>query len=224
VVDWVFETVADRYDLGNDLMSLGWHTRWKRRLVEYAAPRPQDRVLDLATGTGDVAWMLAPHAREVVAVDNNPAMLVLAEAKRPTPAPGQVRFVVADAARLPFPDGSFDLVTCAYAGRGFPDLPAVVQEVSRVLSPGGRYWHLDFARQDARWWDRTVRGFMTVGGAALGVALHGSPRSYVYIPLTLRHYPGQAWLERRIAEAGLRAGRIETAGQLMAFNYGFKPE
>ena len=223
-VDWVFAGVADRYDLGNDIMSLGWHTRWKRRLVEYADLKPGMRVLDLACGTGDVTYLVAAKVApgEVVGLDIHPDMLRLAEPKRPEGCTN-VRFEIGDATKLPYPDASFDRVTIGYAGRGFPDWPAVVRESFRVLKPGGQLWNLDFARPENKLWDATYRGWMTASGAVLGTVLHGDPRIYTYIPASMKHYRGQRWLRDVMAEAGFEAGVIETLGQIMAFNHGTKP-
>jgi demethylmenaquinone methyltransferase/2-methoxy-6-polyprenyl-1,4-benzoquinol methylase len=223
-VDWIFDHVADRYDLGNDIMSLGWHTRWKRRLVDYACVEPTHRVLDLACGTGDVTWMVAARARrgEVVGADINEAMMALAEPKRPAGF-DHVRFVKADVTALPFDDASFDRVTIGYAGRGFPNWPTTLREIFRVLKPGGEVWNLDFARPPQAWWDRTYRGYMRVSGAALGLALHGNPRIYTYIPHSMKAYPGQRWLRDEMERAGLRADLIETTGCIMAYNRGVRP-
>lgn len=222
-VDWLFSHIADRYDLGNDIMSVGWHTKWKHRLVDYADIQPHHRVLDLACGTGDVTWLLAQRAQHVVGSDINPDMMAPAYAKRPEGL-DNVDFVVADAGALPFPDASFDRVTISYAGRGFPDFDAVVSECFRVLKPGGHFWNLDFARPPQVWWDRTVRTYMTVSGAALGTVLHGQPLTYIYIPQSMKHYPGQRWLDSRMQAAGFETELIETMGCLMAYNHGFKPE
>jgi demethylmenaquinone methyltransferase / 2-methoxy-6-polyprenyl-1,4-benzoquinol methylase len=222
LVDWVFDRVAPRYDLGNHIMSAGWHTRWKRRLIDYTALESHHRVLDLAAGTGDVTFLAAELAGEVVGTDINPSMLELAQAKQPAHL-NNIRWQVADVGALPFADNSFDRVTCAYAGRGFPDFPRAVHEIARVLKPGGVFWNLDFARPQSRTWDRVVRGYLTVSGAALGVALHGTPKAYVYIPESMRAYPGQRWLDGLIRDAGMHAKLVETRGTLMAFNQGIKP-
>jgi len=224
-VDWLFTKVAPGYDLGNDIMSLGWHTRWKRRLLEYADPKPGMRVLDLACGTGDVTWMIAERIGdqgEVIGSDINAAMMELAEPKRPE-GTDNVRFVQNDAGELPFEDNSFDLVTISYAGRGFPDWPAVVRECFRVLKPGGVIWNLDFARPPFKPWDLTYRGWMLGSGALLGTVLHGDPRCYMYIPASMAHYKGQRWLRDVMSEQGFEVELIETWFCLMAYNKGTKP-
>jgi demethylmenaquinone methyltransferase/2-methoxy-6-polyprenyl-1,4-benzoquinol methylase len=224
-VDWVFGSVARRYDLGNDLMSLGWHTRWKRRLVASLALPPGARVLDLATGTGDVAWMVAERLEDglVVGVDIHPDMLELAERRR-RPTRCDVRFDRGDATALPYPDGSFDLVVCAYAGRGFPSWPGVAAEAFRVLRPGGRFANLDFARPRPAAWDALVRGWMTASGALLGLALHGNAATYTYIPQTIARYAGQRWLSGVLRDAGFEGVAMEeTWGTLMAFHAGHRP-
>lgn len=224
-VDWVFSRVAARYDLGNDLMSAGWHTRWKRRLVGFARVAPTHRVLDLAAGTGDVTYLLGERATrgEVIGLDNNPEMLAVAERKRPAHGAANVRFQQGDAAALPFPDASFDRVTIVYAGRGFPDFPAVLRECHRVLVPGGEFWNLDFARPPNPAFDAAYRGWMTVSGAALGLALHGHPKTYTYIPASMAAYRGQRWLDEQMREVGFRTSLVETFGCLMAYNVGVKP-
>ncbi len=218
-VDEVFDAVAQRYDLGNDLMSLGWHTRWKRRLLDGLDLPPGTQVLDLATGTGDLAWDIAERLEDglVVASDINKAMLAVARRKqRPTRSP--VTFEVADAMALPYDDASFDLVVCGYAGRGFPSWPVVAAEVHRVLRPGGVFWNLDFARPHPPWWDGVVRAWMTASGGLLGLVLHGHAATYTYIPQTLARYPGQRWLTTELERVGFRVVMTETTGALMAYH------
>ncbi len=223
-VNWVFSRVAPRYDLGNDIMSAGWHNTLKARLVDLADIRPEHRVLDLACGTGDITWRVArrAHRGEVVGSDINPDMMRFAEPKRPQGI-DNVSFVQADAADLPFEDKSFDRVTCVYAGRGFPDWPAVVSEIYRVLKPGGQFWNLDFGRPPNPALDIIYRRWMTVSGAVLGTVLHGHPLTYMYIPESMLHYPGQRWLDAEMKRAGFATNLYETTGCLMAFNQGTKP-
>lgn len=224
-VDWIFSTIAERYDLGNDIMSAGWHRRWKERLVAFARIRPDHRVLDIAAGTGDVTFLLGREAYrgEVVGSDINPDMLEVARTKQPAELTN-VRFEVGDAGALPYPDASFDRVTCVYAGRGFPDFPAVVREAHRVLKPGGEFWNLDFARPPNRIVDKAYRSYMMASGMALGVALHGDPRTYAYIPVSMVNYPGQRWLDQQMVDAGFETWMVETFGCLMAYNVGRKPD
>ncbi len=224
-VNWLFSRVAERYDLGNDLMSAGWHTRWKERLVGYADIAPDHRVLDIACGTGDVTFLAGARAwrGEVIGSDLNTDMMAVAERKRP-PGMDHVRFEQGDAGALPYPDASFDRVTCVYAGRGFPSWPAVIAEVHRVLKPGGHFWNLDFARPPNAAADHVVRGWMTVSGAVLGVALHGDPRTYTYIPASMRAYRGQRWLDEQLQAAGFSSELIETRAGLMAYNHAWKPD
>ena len=223
LVNWVFDKVAPRYDLGNDIMSLGMHNRWKRRLVDMAEIQPGHSVLDLACGTGDTTFMIARIASrgEVVGADINPTMMAVAEEKRP-PDTSHVRFVEAPGAALPFPDASFDLVTCTYAGRGFPDWPAVLAEVHRLLRPGGRFYNLDFGRPANGVIDWGYRTWLLGSGAVLGKLLHGDPTTYMYIPHSMRHYPGPRWLDSQLAEAGFESRTIETFLGLMAYNIGTK--
>ncbi len=92
-----------------------------------------------------------------------------------------------------------------------------------MLVPGGRFLNLDFARPPNRTWDRTYRGWMTVSGAVLGTVLHGHPKTYIYIPMSMAAYPGQRWLHEQYVDAGFEANLFETLGCIMAYNQGIKP-
>jgi ubiquinone/menaquinone biosynthesis methyltransferase len=225
-VRWLFETIAPRYDCITVVLSYGQDRRWKRRLVDLAAPRPGTRALDLACGTGDLAFELARRGAVVVGLDLVPRMIALARARaaRAGDLPSIPRFLVGDMSALPFPAASFDLVTTGYGLRNVPVLDTALAEIRRVLAPGGWVWSLDFDRP-ARAWLRTVYlGYLTVVGTALGFALHGRGDTYRYIPATIRRYIGAAQLARRMAALGFEhTAAIPVFGGLMAINTGRVP-
>src|SRR5436190_16593922 len=128
----LFATIADRYDFITRALSYGQDQRWKRRLVERAAPRPGARALDLATGTGDLAFALAARGARVVGLDITFRMIQLAREKEGPPIRSP-RFLVGDMQALPFPSASFDIVTTGYGLRNVPDLAAAIEEIGRVL-------------------------------------------------------------------------------------------
>jgi demethylmenaquinone methyltransferase/2-methoxy-6-polyprenyl-1,4-benzoquinol methylase len=184
----LFATIADRYDLITVLLSYGQDRRWKRRLVDLAAPDRGLTALDLATGTGDIAFGLEARGAAVVGLDVTPRMIELAHAK--TGAGRKVRFVVGDMLALPFPSGSFDVVTIGYGLRNVPDLDTAIEELFRVVKPGGRVVSLDFNRPANRVVRAMYLAYLTVVGSALGWSLHRDPDTYRYIPASLRTYPG----------------------------------
>lgn len=189
----LFSTIADRYDLITVLLSYGQDARWKRRLVASAAVRPGERCLDLACGTGDLAFGLARRGARVVGLDITPRMLELAAARQgaqPLPIEHQVRFVLGDMGALPSLDGRFDVVTTGYGLRNVPDLGTAVDEIVRVLRPGGRLLSLDFNRPSWAPLRAAYLAYLTVVGSLLGWALHGDPDTYRYIPASIRRYPG----------------------------------
>src|SRR6476660_7710870 len=158
----LFATIADRYDFITVMLSYGQDLRWKRRLIDLAAPRPGVRALDLATGTGDIAFALAARGARVVGLDITFQMIELARAKvaRASKASGRrsaaciprklgdeslaLHFLQGDMLGLPFPAASFDIVTTGYGLRNVPNLTMAIQEIERVLSPGGQLLSLDF--------------------------------------------------------------------------------
>ena len=189
----LFATIADRYDLITRVLSYGQDRRWKTRAIALARLTPADRVLDLACGTGDLMFEAASQARAVVGVDVTFRMLQLAKVRRSTLDPhlgARCRLVTGDMGTLPVASHSFDVVTTGYGLRNVPDLAAAVDEIHRVLVPGGRLVSLDFNRpanaivRHAYWF------YLTLVGSALGLVLHGDPDTYRYIPESIRNYPG----------------------------------
>lgn len=218
----VFSRIAPHYDAGNQLLSGGRHQAHRRRLVRWAAPARDARVLDLACGTGDLTWLLAEAAPEgeVIGVDVTREMLDLARDKGQG---GRVRFVEGDAAELPFQDGSFDLVTCGFAGRWFGDWEGVLDEVWRVLRPGGAFWNVDFGRPASALVDRGYLAALVGAGAVVGTVLGGEREPYGAIASTVRAYPGQRWLEQRLRTRGFVACTYERQLGTLAYNLGRKP-
>lgn len=217
----LFATIADRYDLITVLLSYGRDRYWKRRLVSMADARPDGSALDLATGTGDIAFALSARSARVVGLDVTFRMIELARAKRQQrPAP---LFLVGDMQALPFAADSFDLVTTGYGLRNVPNLTTALDEVSRVLKPGGQLLSLDFNRPA----NAVVRGvylsYLTVIGSALGWMLHRDPDTYRYIPASIKRYPGAAGVARLMKERGFTNVRhYSVLGGLMAIHRGYK--
>lgn len=223
----LFATIADRYDLITVVLSFGLDRRWKRRLVDLAAPRPGDLALDLATGTGDIVFAIENHCRRVIGLDVTPRMIELAKAKvRMTPRASALPvFLVGDMVALPFPDASFDLVTTGYGLRNVPDLPAAIDEIRRVLKPGGRALSLDFNRPSNALVRAVYLQYLTIVGGALGWILHGDPDTYRYIPASIRDYPGAVGVARLMEIRGFtRVRHSRVLGGLMAIHQGFRDD
>jgi len=214
----LFATIADRYDLITVLLSYGLDRRWKRRLVAMAAPRPGARAVDLATGTGDIAFRLAAAGACVVGVDITPRMIALATAK----AAGVGRapsFMVGDMVALPFANGSFDVATAGYGLRNVPDLGAAIGEMHRVLKAGGTALSLDFNRPSNPVVRVVYLAYLDIVGAMLGWVLHREPDTYRYIPASIRTYPGAGGVARMFEAAGFDRVECESVcGGLMTIH------
>jgi ubiquinone/menaquinone biosynthesis methyltransferase len=213
----LFHTIAGRYDLITRLLSFGRDRRWKATLVRLAGVRPGMRALDLAAGTGDIAFGLAAGGARVTALDITHRMLQIAAAKRPGPA--AATFVTGDMMALPFHDAAFDVVTTGYGLRNVPVIEPAIAEIRRVLRPGGLLLSLDFDRPSNAFVRAIYLGYLTVVGSALGWMLHRDPDTYRYIPESIRRYPGAAGVAARLADAGFGDCRvIPLLGGLMAMN------
>ncbi len=199
----LFAVIADRYDLITRVLSYGMDRRWKRRLIALAAVQPGARALDLATGTGDVAFGLAAKGAVVAGLDVTHRMLQLAQAKPPTAGAPRITWTTGDMTALPFPSGAFAIVTTSYGLRNVPELDQAIAEILRVLAPGGRFLSLDFNRPESPLLRTVYLGYLSVVGATLGWLLHGDPDTYRYIPESIRRYPGAAGVADRLRRAGL---------------------
>ena len=200
----VFDRVADRYDLMNDLMSLGLHRAWKAFAVEVARPRPGERVLDVAAGSGDLAQAIgkrvAPHG-EVWLTDINRSMLERGrdrqiDAGRLAPA------VQCDAEKLPFPARYFDCVTIGFGLRNVTRKDAALAEMARVLKPGGRLVVLEFSKV----WQPLAKAYDWYSFEVLprlGARVAGDADAYRYLAESIRMHPDQATLAAMMESAGL---------------------
>ena len=202
----LFATIADRYDLITAILSYGQDARWKAKLASLANVRPGERALDLAAGTGDIAFAIAARGAKTIGLDITHRMLQLARVRQGRGGqalhPKRVELVTGDMTSLPFGAASFDLVTTGYGLRNVPDLPAAIDEIARVLRPGGRLLSLDFNRPE----NATVRAaylaYLTVVGSTLGWILHRDPDTYRYIPASIRRYPGARGVADLLAARG----------------------
>jgi demethylmenaquinone methyltransferase/2-methoxy-6-polyprenyl-1,4-benzoquinol methylase len=233
----LFATIADRYDFITRFLSYGMDRRWKRRAIALANIAPDERVLDLACGTGDLLFGAAARGRQAVGLDVTLRMLQLAQQRgaRHRGSAGSSReragrgdasrisLVAGDMVALPFGSGTFDVVTTGYGLRNVPDLVQAVREISRVLRPGGRLVSLDFNRPRSPAVRRAYLAYLTVVGSALGFILHRDPDTYRYIPESIRNYPGAPAVGALIAEHGLPDARvIPVLGGLMAMHVATK--
>jgi demethylmenaquinone methyltransferase/2-methoxy-6-polyprenyl-1,4-benzoquinol methylase len=224
----LFATIADRYDFITGALSYGQDRRWKHRLVRMASLRPGVRVLDLATGTGDIAFACARGGAKVVGLDITRRMIELAREKRGAAADrpvarGSLHFLVGDMLALPFPPASFDLVTTGYGLRNVPNLTAALDEIQRVLTPGGQLLSLDFNRPSNRIVRSMYLAYLGTVGGALGWALHRDPDTYRYIPASIRQYPGAEAVARMMQSCGFsRTEYHPVLGGLMAIHHGIR--
>jgi demethylmenaquinone methyltransferase/2-methoxy-6-polyprenyl-1,4-benzoquinol methylase len=225
LVGAVFDNVATRYDLMNDLMSLGIHRRWKRALVAALAPRANRTLLDLAGGTGDITFgWLAAGGGEAILSDINAAMLAIARDRSLARGFAHgLSFLVADGERLPLPDRAMDTVTISFGLRNCTDKPAVLAEARRVLKPGGRFFCLEFSTLQvaalAPLYDAWSFGVLP----RLGRIVAHDEESYQYLAESIRTFPDQETLAGMLYAAGL--GRVQVrnlSGGIAAIHSGWR--
>ena len=193
----MFDGVAARYDLTNDLLSLGQDRRWRRLVGQAVDVQPGERVLDIAAGTGTSSEPFAAAGARVVPADFSLGMLAVGKARRP-----DLAFTAADAMRLPFADDAFDAVTMSFGLRNVADPATALREFARVTRPGGRLVICEFS-QPTNPAFRTVYTRYLVGALpAIARRVSSSPDSYVYLAESIHAWPAQRDLAQRIADAG----------------------
>jgi demethylmenaquinone methyltransferase / 2-methoxy-6-polyprenyl-1,4-benzoquinol methylase len=198
--------VAPRYDLMNDLMSAGVHRLWKNALVDVVNPRPGERLLDVAGGTGDVAFRLFKRQREkpdVTVCDINPAMLAVGRDRAADRGLLKgLTWATGDAEVLPFPDRSFDGYTIAFGLRNVTDIDKALAEAHRVLKPGGRFFCLEFSKVKSAPVGRVYDAYSERALPFFGRIIARDAESYRYLHESIRRFPAQRVLAERMRKAG----------------------
>jgi len=219
----VFASVAARYDLMNDLMSGGQHRLWKAAFVRRMRPRAGEAILDMAGGTGDIAFRLARAGAQVTVADINPEMLAVGRARAKAKGIAGIAWAEENAERLSFADKTFDAYTIAFGIRNVTDIPAALAEAHRVLKTGGRFFCLEFSR--TRW-----PGFATLYDAyarhlvpKLGKAVAKDEASYRYLVESIERFPDMKAFAKLIEAAGFRNVKAEPIlGGLVAIHSGWR--
>jgi demethylmenaquinone methyltransferase/2-methoxy-6-polyprenyl-1,4-benzoquinol methylase len=222
----MFDRISGVYDRMNQVMTAGLHHKWRGRAADLAGIGPGARVLDVATGTGDLAFELARRTGaegHVVGSDFSEKMLDLARVKGDDGSVDGVRFEWGNALELPYPEGVFDAATVGFGARNFSDLGRGLSEMTRVVRPGGKVVVLEITTPTRPplstfhrvWFDRIVP---TLGKLA------GDAQAYEYLPNSVRRFPGPEGLAAKMSDAGLERIRwILTAGGIIAIHVGEKP-
>ena len=229
LVAGVFDSVASRYDVMNDLMSGGVHRLWKRFTIELSGVRRGDRVLDIAGGTGDLAAKFAPLVGadgEVVLADINGSMLRVGRDRLiDRGVPGNLHYVQADAQHLPFPENHFDCITIAFGLRNVTDKDLALRSMLRVLRPGGRLLVLEFSKPQNPLLSRAYDAYSFGVIPALGRLVTGDGDSYQYLAESIRMHPDQETLRQMMEDAGFaRCDYHNMTGGVVAVHRGTKAD
>jgi len=218
----VFSSVARRYDLMNDLMSGGMHRLWKDRFVARVKPRLGERILDMAGGTGDVAFRTAKRGAQVTVADINPDMLEVGKL-RAEQRGLDLAWMVENAERLSFPDASFDAYTIVFGIRNVTDIPAALKEAHRVLKRGGRFFCMEFSSSDWPGFARLYDAWADKLIPRIGKAVTDDEESYRYLVDSIRRFPRPNAFKAMVAQAGfVRAAAEPMLGGLVTIHSGWK--
>ena len=222
----VFHSVANKYDIMNDLMSMGVHRIWKMFTLNQAGARPGMRVLDLAGGTGDLAMKFANQVGstgEVVLADINSSMLE--EGRRRLIDKGivsNVRYAQVNAEALPFPDHSFDIITIAFGLRNVTDKDAALRSMKRVLKPGGKLLILEFSKPISATFNKLYDLYSFTALPMMGKIITGDAKSYRYLTESIRMHPDQETLKQMMIDAGFEHFDYHNlSGGVVALHTGF---
>ncbi len=219
----VFERVARRYDLMNDLMSGGLHRGWKDEFVRMVKPRAGEAILDMAGGTGDIAFRLAKSGASVTVADINPAMLDVGRKRAEKRGIAGLAWSEQNAEALSFAAASFDAYTIAFGIRNVTDIPAALREAHRVLKFGGRFFCLEFSTME---WPGVARVYDEYSHRVvprIGKVVARDEEAYRYLVESIRRFPPMAEFKAMIAAAGFKQVSVRPIlGGLVAIHSGWK--
>ncbi|HEX8303082.1 class I SAM-dependent methyltransferase [Sphingomonas sp.] len=227
----VFSNVASKYDLMNDAMSGGLHRLWKDLFVRRVKPRAGEHILDMAGGTGDIAFRMAPSGAAITVADINPEMLAvgieraaargIANGRKPDT--GSLVWTEANAESLQFPERFFDAYTIAFGIRNVTDIPRALREAHRVLKRGGRFYVLEFSTTQWPGFGQIYDAYSHHLVPRLGKLLANDADSYRYLVESIRRFPPMPEFEKMIREAGFTQTRVEPLlGGMVAIHSGWK--
>jgi demethylmenaquinone methyltransferase/2-methoxy-6-polyprenyl-1,4-benzoquinol methylase len=215
----MFDDVAERYDLTNDVLSLGQTRLWRRAVAQAVAARPGERVLDLAAGTGSSSLPFAAAGSQVVAADFSLGMLRVGKRAHPG-----LDLLAGDALRLPFADAAFDAVTISFGLRNVSDVDAALTEMARVTRPGGRLVVCEFSHPTWPPFRTVYTEYLMRALPSVARRVSSNPDAYVYLAESIRAWPDQPALSRRVAASGWTAvGWRNLTGGIVALHRASKP-
>ena len=219
----VFSSVARRYDVMNDLMSGGMHRLWKDRFVARVKPRTGEEILDMAGGTGDVAFRMAERGANVTVADINADMLDVGKQRADQRGIPGLKWKIENAERLTFADASFDAYTIVFGIRNVTDIPAALREAFRVLRRGGRFYCMEFSSSEWPGFANLYDVFASNVIPRVGKVVARDEESYRYLVESIRRFPKPAAFKAMVANAGfVRPNAEPMLGGLVTIHSGWK--
>ncbi len=216
----MFDDVAERYDLTNDVLALGQTRRWRTLVLKAVDPQPGERILDLAAGTGTSSVPFSHAGALVVPTDFSLGMLRVGKRRQPA-----LPFVAGDGMHLPFRDASFDAATISFGLRNIHDRMAGLREIHRVVRPGGRLVVCEFSHPTWAPFRTLYTEYLMKALPSVAEKTSSNPEAYIYLAESIRAWPDQASLAREMAECGWRAVKWRNVtGGIVALHLGWREE